>query len=260
MEIQTLASSSSGNSALISQGGTHILIDAGISCKRIRLALQERGLLLSDISAVLVTHSHSDHTAGLQTLTKHTRTRILATERTLNAISPYVFAGTRLDAVTPGEDFYTEAFSIRAFATSHDAPGSVGFAVEADGRRLVFATDLGIVTKEVEDAATGANLALIESNHDLQMLKCGLYPPSLKRRVMSDVGHLSNLAGASFALKLAKTGTEKIILAHLSHDNNTPELALKCTKERLEKEGAVPGGDVILDIAPRDMAGRPVAV
>ena len=260
MEILTLASSSSGNSSLVSHGGTHVLIDAGISCKRIKLALQKCGLELRDISAILVTHSHSDHIGGLQTLSKHSCARILATEQTLCSISPKVAAGTKLDTVAPGEYFSSGALSFRVFVTSHDAPGSVGYVVEADGRRLIFATDLGIVTQEVADMAAGADLALIESNHDLQMLKCGYYPPSLKRRIMSDVGHLSNLAGASFALQLSKSGTRKIILAHLSHENNTPELAYRCTYEHLEKAGADVGGDVTLAVAPRDDIGELITV
>jgi Metal-dependent hydrolases of the beta-lactamase superfamily I len=256
MEIQTLASSSSGNSSLVSHGGTHVLIDAGISCKRIKLALQTRGLELRDLSAVLVTHSHGDHVGGLQTLSKHSNVNIFATEQTLCSISPVIAAGTQLDTVAPGGEFTSGALSFRVFATSHDAPGSVGFVVEADGRRLIFATDLGIVTQEILDMASGAQLALIESNHDLQMLKCGYYPPSLKRRIMSDVGHLSNLAGASFALQLSKSGARRIILAHLSHENNTPELAYQCTYERLNKAGAEVGGDVMLSVAPRDTAGE----
>ena len=267
MEIQTLASSSSGNSALVSHGNTHVLIDAGISCKRIRLALQERGLELSDLSAILVTHSHSDHINGLQTLTKHCNAAIYATEQTLCGISRVVAAGTRLEAVTHDGEFSDGALNFRVFATSHDAPGSAGYVVEANGRRLIFATDLGIVTQKVAEMAAGANLALIESNHDLQMLKCGYYPPSLKRRIMSDTGHLSNLAGASFALQLSSLGTRKIILAHLSHENNTPELAFSCTYERLKKAGAhisgnghVAFGDVTLTVAPRDSAGDIITV
>ena len=260
MEIQTLASSSSGNSSLVSHRGTHVLIDAGISCKRIRLALGERGLELRDLSAILITHSHSDHVGGLQTLTKHSGARIFATQQTLASISAVVAAGTQLDNVAPGGDFSSGALAFKVFATSHDAPGSVGFVVESDGRRLIFATDLGIVTQEIVDIASGANLALIESNHDLQMLKCGYYPPSLKRRIMSDVGHLSNLAGASFALQLSRLGTRNIILAHLSHENNTPELAYRCTCERLEKAGADVGGDVQLTVAPRDNAGMLITV
>jgi len=260
MEIQTLASSSSGNSALISHNGTHVLIDAGISCKRIKLALQQRGLELCDLSAVLITHSHSDHINGLQTLTKHCNTRIIATEQTLCGVSEVVSANTQLYNIAPDGDFSHGAFNIRVFATSHDAPGSVGYVVEADGRRLIFATDLGIVTQKVAEMAAGADLALIESNHDLQMLKCGYYPPSLKRRIMSDVGHLSNLAGASFALRLTELGTRKIILAHLSHENNTPELAFSCTYERLSKAGATVDGDVELSVAPRDNAGEIITV
>ncbi len=260
MEILTLASSSSGNSALISHRGTHVLIDAGISCRRINLALRERGLELRDISAVLITHSHSDHINGLQTLSKHSSARIFATEQTFGKLSNCIAAGTQLETVSPGGDFTSGSLSFRVFATSHDAPGSVGFIVEAGGRRLIFATDLGIVTQEVEDIAQKTDLALIESNHDLQMLKCGFYPSFLKRRIMSDVGHLSNLAGAAFALKLAKSGTRKIILAHLSHENNTPELAFRCTGERLERAGAAIGGDVALTVAPRDCAGELITV
>lgn len=260
MELLTLASSSSGNSALVSHNGTHLLIDAGISCKRIKQSLQCCGLELNDISAILVTHSHSDHIGGLKTLTKHSRARIFATDRTLEQLAPCVAEGTALEALVPGIVCEAGTMSFRAFKTSHDAPGSAGYVVEAGGRKLVFATDLGIVTPEVEENTLGADLALIESNHDLQMLKYGYYPPMLKRRIMSDVGHLSNLAGAELAVRLAKSGTRRIVLAHLSHDNNTPELAFECTRQRLQKANAVVGGDVELSVAPRDVTGELIAV
>lgn len=256
MQITTLASSSSGNCSLVSEGDTHILIDAGISFKRIKLALCTLGIEPRDLSGVLVTHSHGDHVKGLQTFTKHVSAPIFATEQTLSHVAGFAAPTTELCPLTPGEVMSVGDMSFYPFCTSHDAPGSVGFAVTNGTRKLVFATDLGIVTQQVYDAAVRADLAVIESNHDLQMLKCGFYPPPLKRRIMSDRGHLSNLAGATFALDIARTGARKIILAHLSHENNTPRLAYECARERFEKAGAELDGDVTLAVAPRDEVGE----
>lgn len=252
MRITTLASSSSGNCALVSHGGAHILIDAGISYKRIRGSLRELGVEPGEISAVLVTHSHSDHINGLGIMTKYIAPRIFATRATLDAIENQVAGGSPLEVIEPGVVLDAAGFGIRAFRTSHDAPGSVGFTVSAGGRTLAFATDLGIVTEDVLTAASGADLAVVEANHDITMLKFGNYPPSLRRRIASEMGHLSNLAGGALALELAKSGARKIILAHLSRENNTPELAYRDVRDALSRGGADVGGDVELTVAPPD--------
>ncbi|MDR1329725.1 MAG: MBL fold metallo-hydrolase [Oscillospiraceae bacterium] len=255
MRVTTLASSSSGNCVLLSSGDAHILIDVGISLRRVRSALFRVGLTPDDIGAVLVTHSHSDHINGIPALAERVRSRIYATSETLDIIVPNMPPRSELELISPGVEFSVRDMSVRAFATSHDAPGSVGYAIEAAGRKFVLATDLGIVTPEVLKAARGANVAVIEANHDREMLWKGAYPYMIKRRIASDVGHLSNEAGGGLALSLAEAGAGTLILAHLSTENNTPELALKTVGDVLSSGGASVGKDVGLYIAPRVGAG-----
>jgi phosphoribosyl 1,2-cyclic phosphodiesterase len=260
MHLTTLASSSSGNCVLVSQGKTHILIDAGISCKRICESLRALSVEPSDISAVIVTHAHSDHINGLRTLSRSFFPKIYASGQTLAAVESSAAPKTELCEIEPGEAFAVRELEISSFRTSHDSPGSVGFTVTYGGRKLVLATDLGIVTPEVADAARGATLAIIEANHDLTMLKYGPYPPTLKRRISSDVGHLSNIACGAFALGLVKSGTESLVLAHLSRENNTPELALRDVRSALINGGVSIGTDVRLAVAPHFTPGERVAV
>ncbi|MDR2615595.1 MAG: MBL fold metallo-hydrolase, partial [Oscillospiraceae bacterium] len=222
MRVTTLASSSSGNSILLSHGDAHILLDAGISFKRIRASLAGLGLTPLDIGAVLVTHSHGDHISGLPALAAHTNARIYATRETLDALKSDMPARAELEQISPGAEFAVFDFTARAFKTSHDAPGSVGFTVTRGGRKLALATDLGVVTPEVLTAARGADIAIIEANHDADMLRNGYYPPTTKRRIASDMGHLSNDACGELALRLAEGGAGTLILAHLSSGNNTP--------------------------------------
>lgn len=241
---------------LISHGRSHILIDAGISFKRIRIALEALGVGVADVSAVLLTHGHSDHVCGIATLSKHMPAQIFATRGTLDKIVCKAAPNADLVEIEPNIAFEAREFEVRAFSTSHDAPGSVGYTVTCAGKKLVLATDLGIVTQEVYDAAAGAHLAILEANHDPTMLRCGYYPPSLKRRIMSDYGHLSNKAGGEFAMSLVRAGAQRIVLAHLSRDNNTPELAAEAVCDSFRRGGAKVGADVELTVAPKDCVGE----
>ncbi|MDR2421644.1 MAG: MBL fold metallo-hydrolase [Oscillospiraceae bacterium] len=250
MRFTTLASSSSGNCVLLSHGERHILIDAGISSKRISSALSSLGLSLGDIGAVLVTHSHGDHVSGLPAFAERSGARVYATDETLDIIASDMPARCEMELISPGAGFSVPGFEARAFCVPHDAPGSVGFVVTASGRKFVLATDLGIVTPEVLKAAQGADAAVIEANHDAEMLRNGYYPPTIKRRIASGIGHLSNDACGGFAVKLAESGAGTLVLAHLSSGNNTPELALDAVGGALERGGIAAGRDVRLFAAP----------
>ena len=256
MEICTFASSSSGNCALVSHGGTTILVDAGISLRRIRDSLRELGLTTDDLSAVLITHEHTDHICAVRMLLKHTRVPIYASYGVSDGICASVpEAEGRLQPFEAGTSFSLRDICIQSFITPHDTPESVGYVLEGGGRRLAFVTDLGCVTDTVRNAVRGADAALVESNHDVRMLTGGRYPYYLKKRILSDRGHLSNEVCGGLAAELAGGGTRRLILAHLSKENNTPQLAYRTAEEALCRAGAVPGRDVALHVAPADSPG-----
>jgi phosphoribosyl 1,2-cyclic phosphodiesterase len=252
--VVTLASSSSGNCALVSGGGQNILIDAGISYRRIVSSLNALGVGPRDISAVLITHTHSDHIGGLPTLTKYISPRIFCGRGTDVTLERSIRPGGEITRLDCGADLYIGELKITPFKTSHDSPGSVGYSITSERGRFVYCTDLGIVTPEVEAAALGADAAVIESNHDLRMLQTGPYPQFLKRRIASDVGHLSNDTSAAFAGRLADSGTRRLVLAHLSKENNTPEAAYSACTDSLRKRGAE--RDVTVRVAPHDCIGE----
>ena len=225
MHIVTIASGSSGNCTLVSENGTHVLIDAGISMRRIRANLAELGLGPESLAGLLVTHDHSDHISGLPMLEKHFPIPVYAppaVARLLRGSIPGI--DERLHEVTPGEDVALGALCVRAFHTPHDALESVGYRLEGESV-FALATDIGHVTEEVEAALSGADAVVIEANHDPDMLKSGPYPYYLKKRILSPNGHLSNGECAGLCARLAGSGTRYMILGHLSRENNTPEAA-----------------------------------
>ena len=228
MRFQTFASSSAGNAALLSCGGSHILIDAGISCRRIRAALRQRGLSLRDLSAVLITHTHTDHIAGLATLIKSCQAPVYCSEETARQLC-YRLAGVErvLAAFPLGGETAAGGCRITSVPTSHDSPGSTGFRVDSPEGSLGYLTDTGVLP-DAADRLLGVDLLVLEANHDVETLRSGPYPYYLKRRVLGPQGHLSNDDAARFARQSAEAGTGEIILVHLSRENNTPQMAL-CT-------------------------------
>ena len=200
MEVCTLASGSSGNSLLICCGSTYVLLDAGISARRITSALKALGADPTRLSAVLVTHEHTDHVSGLATLTKQLGVPVYATAPTLDRLERKVPALARLGrALEAGTGFQLGELWVESFSTPHDAAGSVGYAVTGGGARMALATDLGHLTPQVWDAARGADLLVCETNHDEDWVRSGPYPYALKQRILGDRGHLSNEAGAELA-------------------------------------------------------------
>ena len=244
MRIHVLASGSGGNCLLLEDRETRILIDAGISKRRVDAALKSLGCGREQIGGVLITHEHSDHISGLESLVKQPQIPVYAPHtvaaRLLGAKPGLADA---LRVIPVGEPFPLGSLRITAFHTSHDTDESVGYRVEGDGV-YAHATDTGCVTPEMRLALQGADTVLLESNHDEQMLRYGPYPFYLKKRILSDRGHLSNAACAEFARQLAESGTRQIILAHLSRENNTPEKALA------ETAAALAGSGVRLYCAP----------
>lgn len=227
----SIASGSSGNCGLYVAGDTAVLIDLGVSLRRITTALAGLGLTLDRIAGVLITHEHIDHVKGLDMFLKKSSAPIYASRETALALSIKNPASQgRVTVFQAGEDFAVGAIGVHAFETPHDAAQSVGYVLSHEGRRFGFATDLGFVPVDIADRLRGCDTVVLESNHDPHMLQAGPYPYPLKQRVAGPNGHLSNPDCAICAADLVKNGTKTLILAHLSEKNNMPELALQQTK------------------------------
>ena len=233
MRIVTFASGSTGNCCLVSDGGVNVLIDAGISARRIVQGLGVLGLAPQDVCGVLITHEHSDHISGLPVLVKRTGMRIFAPSElgeVLKRVKPEL--SESIDYIPPDGGLCVGDVRITAFPTPHDASASFGYRIEGS-EVFAFATDTGHISDELLEGLQGADTVVIEANHDKVMLKNGPYPPLLKQRVLSKHGHLSNDDCAKLACLLADSGTRQIILGHLSQQNNTPEAAETAVAEAL---------------------------
>lgn len=250
--LHTLSSGSSGNALLLSCGESHILLDAGISCRRITAALGELGLRPENLTAILITHTHADHIAGLQTLLKRCSAPVFATSRAARDLG-WRLPGTeaRLSSLEPGTSRQIGDFLVTSFPTSHDAPGSCGFRLDTSDGSAGVLTDTGYVTDEAADVLAGVDLAVLEANHDIETLCSGPYPYYLKQRILGIQGHLSNADAACFAVSLAEDGAAEIVLAHLSRENNTPAMAQAAVEAALSAAGLAP----LLSVAPRDSLG-----
>lgn len=257
LELCTLASGSSGNCLLVSDGATHILIDAGISCRRITTTLKSLGIAPKELSAVLVTHEHTDHVAGLATMSKQLAVPVYASKGTARQLCYRIpFLDELVHTFVPGECFSLGAVNVETFPTPHDAAQSNGYALSAAGKKVAVVTDLGHITPEVSNGIRGAELVVAEANHDVEWLQSGSYPYFLKSRILGDCGHLSNEAGAELVWQAVEGGARTVVLAHLSRENNTPQRAYDVVRDTLERRGAQVGRDVTLDVAPRSEAGK----
>ena len=246
--FHTIASGSSGNASLLSHGSVHLLIDMGISCRRICQALAQAGLEAGDLAGVLITHEHVDHINGLATYIKKYRTPILCTPGTARQLSCRL-AGIEplLRSVPLGQEAAVGDVTVAVLPTSHDCAESAGFRIHTPDGDIGYLTDTGYILEETGRRLLGAELLVLESNHDTDMLLSGPYPYYLKRRIMGNQGHLSNEDAARFAAESARRGTRSILLAHLSAENNTPQAALHTVGSQLEAAGY--GGR--LSVAPR---------
>ena len=255
LTVYTLASGSSGNALALLDESRCYLIDAGISCRRIRTALASFGVSLSDLSGIFITHTHGDHISGLRVLLKSTRCPFYSSGRTCRQLD-YRLEGIRerlaeLPLCAPVRLPDSPLWAV-AFPTSHDAPGSCGFRFDSPGGAFGLLTDTGFVTDEARSVLPGVNLAVLEANHDVETLRSGPYPYYLKQRILGAEGHLSNEDAAAFAVELARSGTSELVLAHLSAENNTPAMARAAVARALDAAGC----HVALSVAPRDTASR----
>lgn len=221
MQVSILASGSKGNAVYVELDGTRLLIDAGISAARIRNGLAQHGVDPQSLDAVLITHEHIDHVRGLKTLVKQYRLPVLATQGTLDHIDGAAAFADDMHSIAG--DFAVGGVTVRPFAVSHDAAEPCGFRLEGSSS-CTIATDLGVVTDAVQEAMEGADVLVLEANHDPDLLRGGAYPWPLKRRILSTRGHLAN-TDAAWALMRMRRRPQKVYLAHLSEENNRPALA-----------------------------------
>ncbi len=252
MKFVSLISGSGGNSTLISDGKTNLLIDCGASGKQIEKSLLDAGVSIREINAVLITHEHSDHTKGIGVLSRRYGFPLYATERTLSSIKNVGEIDPDLKrSITAYKDFEIGTIGISPFSIHHDAADPVGYSFFIDNSKYTIATDTGHISDDLLAAISGSRSIILESNHDVEMLRCGPYPFHLQQRILSDYGHLSNETASEVALKLVKSGTEHIMLGHLSEHNNLPEIAMLETTQVLTNAGMQVGTDVTLQVAHR---------
>ena len=253
-KVCPLFSGSSGNSLYIGASGKGILIDAGRSAKQLETAMQANGLSMESVHSIFITHEHTDHIQGLRVLASRYHIPVYTSLGTLEALCEMGVVNGKYPANVIGyEGMCVDEMFIKPFHTSHDSRESVGYVVTApDGQKIAVATDLGYFSEEVAKALAGCELIVIESNHDVRMLQNGSYPYYLKRRILSDTGHLSNEACADVLPEFLKNGTRRFILYHLSRENNLPALAYQTSLCSLQQQGMHLGEDFELMVAPRE--------
>jgi len=248
VELCIFASGSKGNCLYISDGNTSVLIDAGYCYRTIALRAAAAGVDISGVRAIINTHCHNDHSRGIISFTGRLGIPVYAHADGMEALSR--FFGIEKSNIVPFKgDFSIGSLNFSPYLLSHDAPVCCGISVESGGRRVSVATDLGRIDEETLSRMCGADLVVIESNHDVDMLKKGRYSAALKRRILSEKGHLSNDQCAAALEKLLGWGTKAFVLAHLSEENNLPELAFSCATQRLLGLAAREGRDYSLYLA-----------
>ena len=255
LRAATLASGSSGNCAVVSDGRVHILIDAGISTRRIAQGLKELGIELRHLTGVLITHEHTDHVAALPVLCRQTGAALFTAEGTAYELCGR-FPGLeeRFQVFLPGQRFALGEWEIGTFATSHDCACPVGYYVSDGKRKLALCTDTGYITPEAREGVRGAHTLIGEFNYDPEMLRAGPYPLHLQERIRGPRGHLSNELGGELAAWAAEQGARRIMPAHLSQENNCLPLALEAARKALGALGLQCGKDVEVMAAPRNEA------
>ena len=237
MKICLLASGSGGNSICVQNGSSNVLIDAGLTGKKIEERLQSIGVNPAGLQAVVVSHEHADHIKGVGVLARRYGLPVWMTEGTLNA-SKKIFRGTeKIRVFENDEAFSIGDLSFQAFQLPHDAADPVNFSVTDGHANVTVATDMGTVTQLVYQYMRRADLVIIETNYDYQLLMDGPYPWDLKRRISSTHGHLSNEGAAEVLCDLAREGLQQAVLAHLSQKNNRPNLARETCADMLQESG-----------------------
>ncbi len=262
MKCCSLFSGSSGNSIFVEGNGTKILIDAGVSAVRIIEALNTIDENPMELSAILVTHEHCDHIKGARILSRKFNIPIYANKMTWKAMKPMLgkIEKQNTQFFEMNTEFQIENIVINAFPIPHDSVCPVGFNIFSDNKKLTIATDIGMITDELLLCFEKSDMILLESNHDVEMLKIGSYPPYLKRRILGENGHLSNENAGKVVEYLACRGTCKFLLGHLSGENNFPELAFQTSRNILCENPNIEEDNIFLEIAHRNKVGKIIEI
>ena len=246
VSVSMLASGSRGNCAIVASASTRILVDAGISCRETFRRMKSLGDDPRSLSAIVITHEHCDHISGLAALVKKLRIPVFMTGATYQAWQRAMRDDTgekphleKLERFESGHTFQVGDIAVKPFTVPHDAVDPVGFTFRAEGIKIGLATDLGYIPLSVKDHLRGCDVLILEANHDLEMLRVGPYPWSVKQRVMSRVGHLSNVALADFFTSDYDNSATFVVLAHLSEQNNHPEIARREAERALATRGGL---------------------
>lgn len=257
MKILSIASGSSGNCIYVGSETTNILVDAGISNKRIEEGLSIAGITGNDLSGIVVTHEHSDHIRGIGVLARKYEVPIYATEKTLDYIRSEISLGSISDyllrPIVPDIEFSIGDVGIVPFHIYHDAADPVGYRINADGKAVAVATDMGHYDDYIISHLLNLNAIVLEANHDISMLEVGNYPYPLKRRILSDFGHLSNENCGKLLCRILNDDMEHILLGHLSKENNYPDLAYEAVRCEIAQDNCpYQPDDLDIIVAARD--------
>ncbi len=266
MRVCAIASGSSGNCVYVGNGDTHLLVDAGISGKRIEQALESIGTGAERLQGILITHEHSDHIQGIGVLARRYGIPIYGTAETLCGMlkgktSVGKIPEGLLHEVKPGENLRFGELAVHPHSISHDAANPVCYTFEAEGKKAALVTDLGMYDEHILEAVKGSEILYLESNHDVNMLMVGAYPYYLKQRILGERGHLSNDSAAKLICEVLHPELRHVILAHLSKENNLPELAYETVRIELQAAATrrgLPMPDLF--VAERDIPSRMVEV
>lgn len=251
LKLYSLISGSSGNCSVVTDGKTHIMIDCGTSGKRAFEALERIGIDPRSLAAILVTHEHSDHIRGVGVIARKLKIPVYATRGTHAAMGIGNIDDSQMRFVTPDMTEDISGIGVTPFTIPHDAEDPCCYSFSDGMDKVSIATDTGYMPESLLSRISGSRSIILESNHDIDMLRYGEYPYPLKQRILSNYGHLSNAAAAQTALELIKSGTEHIMLGHLSDKNNRPEIAQLVTYNYLTDKGVRVGDDMTLQVAAR---------
>ncbi len=265
MRMFSVASGSSGNCICVGSNNTHILIDAGISKKRIEEGLREKDIDLSDIDAILVTHEHSDHISGLGVVSRKYSIPIYATSETLTQIEQYKPIGevdkSLFNSIKPDVDFMIEGIKVKPFSVSHDAANPVAYRFNDGDKSVAVATDLGCYTDYTVENLKNLDAILIEANHDIKMLQVGAYPYYLKQRILGKKGHLSNEMSGQLLNSILNDKMKSVFLGHLSQENNYEELAYESVRMEIAmSDNQYKADDFPIQVAKRDRTSAYVEI